>query len=61
MNYFRHISNQILQTASKCAMPLQPMHTTQLCSTPVLYVAELSNYHMLLCHNVDVQSLYNES
>jgi hypothetical protein len=46
MIYFRHISNQILQTASKCTVSLQPPHTSQLCITPVLCVSALSNYHI---------------
>jgi len=33
-------------------MSLQPLCTTQLCSTPVLCVEAWSNYRALLCHNV---------
>ena len=53
MKYFRHDTNQInTQTANKCTVSLQPLCTTPLCSTPVLYVAALSNYRTLLCHNM---------
>lgn len=54
VNYFRHNTNQIYtQTANKCTMSLQPLSTTQLCSTPVLLCVEaLSNYYTLLCHHV---------